>query len=86
MMKAAREIAVLRLPSTETSKLRQRLTVIRRRLETHNRLEESRVYKWSSFFDEKTIAELRESLRHELKNLPPRFAESRNSEGEEISR
>ena len=85
MMKTAREIAVLKLPSTETPKLRQRLTVIRKRLEDHNHLEESQVYKWPSFFDEKAIAELHGCVLRELKNLPPRFAESRNSEGEGIS-
>ena len=52
----------------------QRLIVVRKRLETHNRLEEERAYKWPSLlFDANMIAELCDRLRHELENLPPRF-------------
>jgi hypothetical protein len=54
--------------------LRQRLTVIAKRLEAHNRLEEERTYAWPALvFDEPTMAKLCERLRHELENLPPRF-------------
>lgn len=55
--------------------LGRRLTVIRKRLEAHNRLEEERVYTWPALlFDEPTMIKLREGLRQELENLPPRFA------------
>lgn len=55
--------------------VRQRMMIIKKRLESHNRLEEERVYTWPSLlFDEPTVARLRECLRHELENLPPRFA------------
>ena len=56
--------------------LRQRLIIIGKRLEIHNRLEEKRAYTWPvMIFDEPTVARLHERLRHELKNLPPRFAQ-----------
>ena len=55
--------------------LRRRLVVIGKRLEAHNRLEEEHVYTWPSLlFDEQMMAKLCERLRHELENLPPRFA------------
>lgn len=55
---------------------RQRLIIIGKRLEIHNRLEEKRAYTWPvMIFDEPTVARLHERLRHELKNLPPRFAQ-----------
>ena len=58
----------------EVEELRQRLTVIRQRLETHNRLEEEQAYVWPSLlFDEITITHLCDQLLHELENLPPRF-------------
>lgn len=63
----------------ELQDVRRRVTAIAKRLAAHNRLEEQRLYRWpSSLFDEITIAELREGLKRELENLPPRF-----SQGEE---
>lgn len=54
--------------------LGRRLTVIRKRLEAHNRLEEEHVYAWPlGLFDQKTINALSDRLQHELQNLPPRF-------------
>lgn len=75
MIKAMRETAGSQAVTLEDSQeLRRRLTNIKNRLETHNRLEEQQVYTWPSLlFDEKTIADLRESLRQELENLPSRF-------------
>lgn len=56
--------------------LRRRLAVIGKRLEVHNRLEEERTYAWPALvFDEPKMAKLCERLRHELENLPPRFAD-----------
>ena len=60
---------------TVAEELGRRLTVIRKRLEAHNRLEEEQTYAWPALvFDEPTMAKLCERLRHELENLPPRFA------------
>jgi hypothetical protein len=54
--------------------LRERLSAIRKRLETHNHIEEKEVYVWPSLlFDGSTLANLNQSLQKELKNLPPRF-------------
>ncbi|HEY3025585.1 MAG TPA: hemerythrin domain-containing protein [Pyrinomonadaceae bacterium] len=59
----------------EIEVLRQRLTIIKKRLEAHNLLEEEQAYVWpSTLFDERTMADLCDRLRHELENLPPRFA------------
>ena len=76
MIKAARELRECEgVARKETKELRQRLTEIRKRLETHNLLEEALVYTWPSLLlDQKSVAALRDSLRHELENLPPRFA------------
>ena len=79
MMKAARVLAGREeVPRKEIKKLRQRMTDIRKRLETHNLLEEGLVYTWPSLlFDQKSVAALGDRLRHELENLPPRFTNSR---------
>ena len=76
MIKATRELRGRdEVPRKEIKELRQRLTEIRKRLETHNILEEALVYTWPSLlFDQKLVAALGDSLRHELENLPPRFA------------
>ena len=76
MMKAARGIRVGELANSEEAEdMRKRLAVIRKRLETHNRLEEEQVYTWPSvLFDQETVTALSKHLRHELENLPPRFA------------
>ena len=59
----------------EIEEVRQRMIVIKKRLEVHNRLEENRAYTWPVLvFDEPTVARLRERLQHELENVPPRFA------------
>jgi iron-sulfur cluster repair protein YtfE (RIC family) len=55
--------------------LRQRMTAVGKRLETHNLLEERLVYTWPSLLlDEKSVAALGARLKLELENLPPRFA------------
>lgn len=55
--------------------VRQRMIIIKKRLDVHNRLEEKRAYTWPlMIFDEPTITRLRERLQRELENLPPRFA------------
>ena len=74
-IKAMREIANnQRPPAKEIAGVRQRMIIIKKRLETHNRLEEEQAYTWPSLlFDEPMVARLSEHLRHELENLPPRF-------------
>jgi iron-sulfur cluster repair protein YtfE (RIC family) len=76
MIKSARVLAGREeVPRRETKELRQRMTGIRKRLETHNLLEEALVYTWPSLLlDQKSVDALRDSLKHELENLPPRFA------------
>jgi len=76
MIKAARGFRVSQEAGREEAEeLRKRLAVIRKRLETHNRLEEKLVYTWPALlFDEQTVAKLCDHVRHELETLPPRFA------------
>ena len=77
MMKTAREINDAKAAGKYSKEFRKRLTVIRKRLESHNQLEEEHVYKWPALlFDEKTVVKLSERLQHELKNLPPRISQS----------
>lgn len=59
----------------EIADLRRRLMVIKERLDQHNKLEEEQVYLWPALvLDEQTMDRLRESLRKELSNIPPRFS------------
>jgi Hemerythrin HHE cation binding domain len=59
----------------EVEDLRERLAKIGRRLEDHNRLEETQAYKWPTLLlDEQELGRLCDGLRQELQNLPPRFA------------
>jgi iron-sulfur cluster repair protein YtfE (RIC family) len=82
MKELAREIKAMReiagSPEAhleELEVLRQRLANVRERLEAHNLLEEKQAYVWPSMlFDEQTSADLCDQLRHELENLPSRFA------------
>lgn len=71
MMKIARATPV---DAAVASDFLDRLSSIRKRLETHNQIEEQQVYLWPSLlFDETTVSELNDRLKHELENLPPRF-------------
>ncbi|HWN07826.1 MAG TPA: hemerythrin domain-containing protein [Pyrinomonadaceae bacterium] len=76
MIKTMREIADnQRAPAKEIEGVRKRMIIIKKRLETHNQLEEEQAYTWPSLlFDEPMVARLSEHLRHELENLPPRFS------------
>jgi hypothetical protein len=61
--------------SEQVEEVRQRLIVIKQRLEVHNRLEEEQAYTWPALlFDQGTAARVFDGLQHELENLPPRFA------------
>ena len=76
MMKNVREIRE-KYSSLDADgrRLRERLTVIRTRLKSHNKLEEEQVYVWPTrVLDQQPLATLLSNLRHELENLPPRFA------------
>ena len=74
MIKAMREIINNQREAEEIEGVRQGMIIIKKRLETHNHLEEEQVYTWPSLlFDEPMVARLSEHLRHELENLPPRF-------------
>lgn len=75
MIKLMRKITGSEQSSLEEAEnLRQRLIVIKERLEQHNQLEEEQVYIWPSLiFDEQTITRLCDRLRHELNHLPARF-------------
>jgi hypothetical protein len=58
----------------EVHEVRQRMRVIKKRLEAHNRLEEKRAYTWPALlFDKPMVSRLHDRIRHELENLPPRF-------------
>lgn len=69
LMKAARQ------NGPGAGDIRKRLAEIRKRLEAHNQIEERQVYVWPSLlFDEATVAALKEQVRLELENMPPRFS------------
>ena len=56
------------------SALREKITAVNRRLERHNELEESEVYKWAdTLLTDAGRAALNEKMRKELENLPPCF-------------
>jgi iron-sulfur cluster repair protein YtfE (RIC family) len=76
MIKAARVLAGSEeVPRREFKELRQRMTAVWKRLETHNLLEERLVYTWPSLlFDDKSVAALSARLKLELEHLPRRFA------------
>jgi hypothetical protein len=54
--------------------VRQKATAIVARLKEHNRLEESKVYRWpATILEPQAKALLKDSLRREIENMPPRF-------------
>lgn len=75
MMKNMRDIRERQSSFQEESgRLRERLSVIRTRLKSHNKLEEEHVYVWPTrVLDQTTFAALVSGIQHELENLPPRF-------------
>jgi hemerythrin-like domain-containing protein len=75
MMKKSRALVDSSAPrQEEIDGLRRRLAAIKERLETHNRLEEERVYNWAGrVFEPQTLEKLTVLVRQELENLPPRF-------------
>jgi hypothetical protein len=54
--------------------VREKIDAVRRRLDAHNALEESRVYHWAALLlDPPAQKVLNENIRRELENLPSRF-------------
>lgn len=59
----------------EANKVSQRMRLIKKRLRTHNALEEKRAYLWPALlFDPETAAILTDRIQRELEKLPPRFS------------
>ena len=56
--------------------LREKINILRERLERHNELEESEVYSWAEALKPADAAILRTKIQRELENLPPRFRKS----------
>jgi hypothetical protein len=79
VVKSVREVVASEtLRSEKVVDVKRRVTKIKKRLEAHNQLEEKRAYTWPALlFNENTITELRESLKRELENLPPRFSQGK---------
>jgi ribosomal protein L17 len=77
-IKAMREVVGSERSALEVEGLRQRLATITKRLEVHNRLEETQTYVWPSLlFDQQTVGRLFDRLQSELENIPPRIAKIR---------
>ena|SRR5688572_24309031 len=65
--------------SPPLSSVREKIFAVRRRLELHNEIEESEVYRWAeTLFDAAERVDLNERMRKELENLPPRFDKSKD--------
>jgi hemerythrin superfamily protein len=85
MRELARAIAVLReLPEkvvtasdeAKLDRVRKAVLEIEKRLITHNEIEESNIYRWSStILTETEQSELLARINAELENRPPRFSE-----------
>lgn len=75
---AARELAARDGPP-ERERLLQikgRVSAVAERLAEHNRVEEEQVYLWPSMLlAESELDAVREGIRREVENLPPRFSE-----------
>jgi Hemerythrin HHE cation binding domain len=57
-------------------RLRGKVQAVAARLSEHNRLEEEQVYLWeSALLPDNARAELRDRMKRELDNIPPRFAD-----------
>ena len=59
--------------------VRRIIAAVSERLSEHDRLEEERVYKWTrSLLNADELDVLRDSLKRELENMPPRFTAARS--------
>lgn len=60
--------------SDRLSAAREKINAVRRRLESHNKMEETEVYRWlGDLLEPSERAALNERMRKEIGNLPPRF-------------
>jgi transposase-like protein len=78
MRELARAIGILRkLPDeTKLAAVGETIREVEKRLATHNEIEESQVYRWSStILTEPEQLELLTRINAELQNRPPRFSE-----------
>jgi len=78
MHELARAIGILRkLPDeTKLAAVGETIREVEKRLATHNEIEESQVYRWSStILTEPEQLELLTRINAELENRPPRFSE-----------
>jgi hypothetical protein len=74
---AARELAAQDGPPDRDRLLhiRGRASAVAERLAEHNRMEEQRVYLWPvTLLNESELDTVREGMRREIENLPPRFS------------
>jgi hypothetical protein len=63
------------------SEVRKKIDAVSRRLDAHNALEESRVYRWAALLlDPPEQMALNENIRRELENLPPRLRKANRDE------
>jgi hypothetical protein len=75
MKELAQLMRMMRERVSDSSELKRRLSIVKERLDKHNRIEEEQVYVWPSLlFDAQRIAQLGEGVRKELNNLPQRFS------------
>ncbi len=66
--------------SNRIEKVRDAVVSVKRRLETHNQIEETEVYRWAErLLSAPESAALDERMRREITNLPPRFGISAGS-------
>lgn len=82
LVRALRANSDARNISRQLEDLRERVAALSRRLEAHNELEETQVYRWTdTLLAPAERADLVARVRKELDNLPPRFtdAEANNS-------
>lgn len=57
-------------------KLLPRIAQVKERLDSHNQLEEQQVYRWpAALLSNLEITQLESEIRHQVQNLPPRFAD-----------
>ena len=79
---AARELAAQDGPPDRERllQIRGRALAVAERLAEHNRVEEQQVYLWPvALLTESALDTLREAMRREIENLPPRFSEGSRS-------
>ena len=70
----AQRAAVVKASTQQMESVRLKIVNLGARLAEHNRLEESKVYRWPTvILSQEEQALLADRLRHEIENMPPRF-------------